>query len=517
MNVENVGAFIGEISVQAQLAHSNVVPVLGVLRARVVTERLNATTDDVRYKLEAHSESILMVTESCAEGDLSQWLKKLKSGVIEFNERVTLEIVLDVARGMAFNDVRHILHRDLKPANIFLEANCRRAKVGDFGLAKLVQRIATNPQQQNESRTYYDVMDKKGSLMFMAPEVLQHGRCGRAADVYSFGILLHSVFVSFNEEESFDNDRVREYAAQTQLNFVTAFVSMLLFVPDFRPRFPPHEATRMSSEVYRGISSLAEKCWQRDPSLRPSFKEICSELSHLIQHLPSLPSTGSLPSSPAGAFGAQAHRTPTTDRVSSTPIVEGSLSATSTFPLDLSAALVSSPLPTRSDRGEQPFSAPLMASPSRMNRFNLIASLNSMREDLHIAEDVDTPTAVAIIADNLEMVEQINGMKPLKRQVQCLWSQFVDSEEEAARMPFGTPFSLMEVVRRMQTELRLPNELTVAQIVRDVAAILLIDDECSQLSTVKLKAKRIAIELDYLPEEFLPLFDVERACSGDTH
>jgi serine/threonine protein kinase len=492
-----------------------------------------------------------MVTEYCTEGDLSQWLKKIKCGEIEFNERVTLAIMLDVARGMAFNDVRHILHRDLKPANIFLEANCRRAKVGDFGLAKIVERIATNPQQLNQSRTYYDV-DRKGSMVFMAPEVLQHGRCDRAADVYSFGILLHNVFVSFNEEESFDIERVREYAAQYQLRFVAAFVSMLLFVPDFRPRFPPQEATRMSSVVYKGISSLAEQCWQRDPSQRPSFKDICSVLSQLIQHVASQPSTPngqgqtnapsvpvvanpvSLPSSPTAVFGAPARRTPSTDPVSPAPspptgaatrqqsapapawIVLGpSLAATSPSPLDLTAALVSSSSLIRGNGGEQPFSAsPMtntsMTSPNGISRFDLIATLNSMREDLHIPDDVDIPTAVAIIAENLDMVEQIKDMKPRKRQIQCLWRQFVDSEDEAARMwPYAPQFSLMEVVRRMQTDMRLSMELTVAQIVRDAAATLMIDDECSQWSTVKLKAKRVAVELGYLPEELLPLLEAE--------
>lgn len=133
-----------------------------------------------------------------------------------------------------------------------------------------------------------------------------------------------------------------------------------------------------------------------------------------------------------------------------------------------------------------------------------------MREDLNIPDDVDIPTAVAVIAENLDMVEQIKDMKPRKRQVQCLWRQFVDSEDEAARMwPYAPQFSLMEVVRRMQTEMKLSMELTVTQIVRDAAAILLIDDECSRWSTVKLKAKRVAVELGYLPEELLPLLEAE--------
>ena len=55
-----------------------------------------------------------------------------------------LEWILDLASGLDYLKQKKILHRDLKPANIFISntkrTNRRRLKIGDFGLARCMNR-----------------------------------------------------------------------------------------------------------------------------------------------------------------------------------------------------------------------------------------------------------------------------------------------------------------------------------------------------------------------------------------
>ena len=50
-----------------------------------------------------------------------------------------LEIIVGVAKGVAYLHGQEVIHRDLKPSNILLDENWR-AKIADFGMAKLLGR-----------------------------------------------------------------------------------------------------------------------------------------------------------------------------------------------------------------------------------------------------------------------------------------------------------------------------------------------------------------------------------------
>ena len=70
---------------------------------------------------------------------LDRWLKR--RGRPSLDE--TLNIGIDVARGLAAAHAHELIHRDIKPSNIWLDTASGRAKILDFGLAR-DQKSASN-------------------------------------------------------------------------------------------------------------------------------------------------------------------------------------------------------------------------------------------------------------------------------------------------------------------------------------------------------------------------------------
>ncbi|HEX5068013.1 MAG TPA: serine/threonine-protein kinase [Myxococcota bacterium] len=88
--------------------------------------------------------------------------------------KVALEVIRQVAAGLAYAHRRRLIHRDVKPGNILIFAD-GHAAIGDFGSSRFTQ---------GATRTYTDA----GTLGYMAPEQA-YGRVRFASDVFSLGLI----------------------------------------------------------------------------------------------------------------------------------------------------------------------------------------------------------------------------------------------------------------------------------------------------------------------------------------
>jgi serine/threonine protein kinase len=89
-----------------------------------------------------------------------------------------VEIISQTCRGLQAAHERGLVHRDLKPSNIFVMAD-DSVKLIDFGVAHAVTARSRT--------TGFD----KGTLLYMAPEQIQHKPVSAQSDIYALGLTMY--------------------------------------------------------------------------------------------------------------------------------------------------------------------------------------------------------------------------------------------------------------------------------------------------------------------------------------
>lgn len=94
-------------------------------------------------------------------------------------EREVLKLGIDICKALEFCRKYDLIHRDIKPENIFI-APSGDYKLGDFGIAKTVEKTRVG-------------LSRKGTYLYMAPEVYSGEAYGATVDIYSLGIVMYKL------------------------------------------------------------------------------------------------------------------------------------------------------------------------------------------------------------------------------------------------------------------------------------------------------------------------------------
>jgi serine/threonine protein kinase len=161
---------------------------------------------------------------------------------------VRYQIACDISCGLRDLHARKILHRDLKSLNILL-THCLRAKLTDFGLAKLKEDLIT---QSGGSLL-------GGSVPWMPPELLQlkPGKWTMAADIYSLGMVLWELVT-----------RRVPFADVNPFTLVTWIGA--------------GNQEKIPKDCPPKLKALIISCWDITPSKRPTAIQVISALQPLL-------------------------------------------------------------------------------------------------------------------------------------------------------------------------------------------------------------------------------------------
>lgn len=128
------------------------------------------------YCYQADGESSYLIMEY-VEGDILSNLTGRKDVPLERR----MDIVRQLACGIASVHASGIIHRDIKPGNV-LVTHGMEAKLSDFGIANMLDSALVGTE------------DFRGSPAYMAPETFNaSGICSLYSDVYSLGVLAYEL------------------------------------------------------------------------------------------------------------------------------------------------------------------------------------------------------------------------------------------------------------------------------------------------------------------------------------
>ncbi|KAF6735025.1 Receptor-interacting serine/threonine-protein kinase 3 [Oryzias melastigma] len=155
-------------------------------------------------------------------------------------------LIHEVALGMRFLHSEGFLHRDLKPENVMLSDDLH-AQLADFGLCAVSVTYCASNQEETQNA---------GTVKYMPPEALDNPnyKPARSFDVYSFAIFLWAILSGEEPYPSAGRALVERCVKKGQ-----------------RP--PLDELSKNSTAGMKDLLDLMQKCWEGDPSKRPTFAD----------------------------------------------------------------------------------------------------------------------------------------------------------------------------------------------------------------------------------------------------
>ncbi|KAL5747143.1 hypothetical protein ACOSQ2_024440 [Xanthoceras sorbifolium] len=242
--------FLAELKVLCKIHHINVVELLGY-----------ATGDDHLY----------LIYEYIKNGSLKEHLHDpLLKGYSPLAWTARALIALDAARGIEYihdHTKARYVHRDIKTSNILIDQGLR-AKVADFGLARLVER-------SNED----DIVATRlvGTPGYIAPESVRELQMTSKTDVYAFGVVLAELVTG---QRALIRDKERNRVKSLASIICTIFNEQELETalqastdPTLRGRYP-------MEEVYK-MAELSRWCLCEEADKRPEMREMVQILSQI--------------------------------------------------------------------------------------------------------------------------------------------------------------------------------------------------------------------------------------------
>jgi hypothetical protein len=152
-----------------------------------------------------------------------------------------LDLMVQLAAGLAAAHQLNVLHRDLKPANIMVDGH-GRVRIMDFGLAGFTEELRGSEELA-------------GTLSYMAPEQLAGKGATARSDVYALGLVMYELLTGRRAYEPGSVDDLRKVQASA----------------------PPQLPSSIVSDLDPAVERVVMWCLETDPARRPSSAQVVAK------------------------------------------------------------------------------------------------------------------------------------------------------------------------------------------------------------------------------------------------
>ena len=233
-----------------------------------------------RHLREARAASSLNHPNICSIYDIGEWegrrfivMELLEGRTLQehiggkqMEVEAAIEFAIQIAGALAAAHAKGIIHRDIKTANMFVVGDASdtlRAKMLDFGLAKLVADPGPEPSPNDPTRTAMHLTTPGavvGTVSYMSPEQALGKELDTRTDIFSLGVVLYEMITAR-----------RAFAGDTSAAVFDAILNQA-----------PTAPVILNAAVPTELERIINKALEKDPGLRyQSAADLCSDLKRL--------------------------------------------------------------------------------------------------------------------------------------------------------------------------------------------------------------------------------------------
>lgn len=234
LSLAHVEALENELNLLQSFQHARIVRYLG-------HERISGRIDGLSISHQDEGEKLLVICEYMPGGSVASAIRQFGP----FDEKAIALHTRQILEGLGFLHENRVCHRDLKCDNVLIDVN-GSCKLADFGCSK---RLDISP----EGATMI-MKSMKGSIPWMAPEVLMGQGYGRSSDVWALGCVVLEMALGRNPWGHFDNIMQAMY----RIGMGTK-----------GPEIP--------DSLSEQCKSFVNRCLTRDPKGRPTVLELLED------------------------------------------------------------------------------------------------------------------------------------------------------------------------------------------------------------------------------------------------
>jgi Tol biopolymer transport system component len=171
--------------------------------------------------------------------------------------RRAVELAIQIARGLGAAHEQGVVHRDLKPENVLITPD-GRAKILDFGLAKLSDSAAGDSDMASTQAMKTEPGKVMGTVGYMSPEQVRGAEVDTRTDIFSLGVMLYEMIAG-----------QRAFQADTSVETMSAILN----------QDPPALKSATAMHLSPAIERIVRRCLEKEPAQR--FQS-ANDLAHAL-------------------------------------------------------------------------------------------------------------------------------------------------------------------------------------------------------------------------------------------